>query len=130
MPGVGSVRPLVLAGLLLGVPTCKATLFLGPDADQGIEGIVFIGPQCPVPSEEDPCPDLPYAAILVVRHDGDRVTSVQSDEDGRFRVGLAPGTYRIVPENGDPFPVATPQDVIVAEGTYTSVTITYDTGIR
>ncbi len=110
---------------------CAASDLLGPDALQGIEGIALLGPLCPVVSEADPCPDRPYQATIEIRTDGDRhVTSVRSGEDGRFRVGLKPGRYRLVPERGDPFPTASDQAVDVLEGVYTQVTVGFDTGIR
>ena len=103
---------------------------LGPD-DQGIEGTVLIGPQCPVQSVQNPCPDLPYQASIEVRfRDGRPATQVVSGEDGRFRIGLFPGLYTLHPESGDPFPSAPDQDVLVLDDEYTEVTINFDTGIR
>jgi hypothetical protein len=61
---------------------------------------------------------------------GDRVTRVRSGSDGRFRVGLRPGAYVLVPESGDPFPTASEQEVTVEEGVYAEVTVAFDTGIR
>ena len=117
--------------LLVGIASCGSDDLLGPDAPQGVEGIVLIGPQCPVQSVDDPCPDLPYRAwISVQRRDGSVVTRLRSDDDGRFRVGLRAGAYVIAPESGDPFPSASPQDVDVREGAYTQVTVSFDTGIR
>ena len=110
---------------------CGPDDLLGPGAPQGILGTVLIGPQCPVQSLDDPCPDLPYEANLTVRNErGDVVTHVRSDADGIFRVGLRPGIYRIDPESEDPFPIAQDQVVEVASGVYSEVTVLYDTGIR
>jgi len=110
---------------------CGPTDLLGPEAAQGIEGLVLIGPQCPVQSLENPCPDLPYQAWIVVRGDGGEVvTRIQSGEDGRFRVGLRPGSYLLDPESGEPFPIAGPQEAEVVEGVYTEVVVSFDTGIR
>jgi len=110
---------------------CGSDDLLGPEAAQGIEGIVLLGPQCPVESLENPCPDLPYQALIDVRdRNGNRVTRIRSGEDGRFRVGLRPGLYILDPESGDPFPVAGEQEVRVEEGVYTEVTVSFDTGIR
>jgi hypothetical protein len=110
---------------------CDASDLLGPDAPQGIEGIALLGPLCPVVSEADPCPDRPYQANIEIRTDGDQhVTRVRSGEDGRFRVGLKPGSYRLVPERGNPLPTASDQAVDVLEGVYTQVTVSFDTGIR
>jgi hypothetical protein len=123
------VTPICL--LLGGLTACGPDALLGPGAPQGIEGLVLVGPQCPVESPEDPCPDLPYEATIEVRdRGGDSVARVRSDADGAFRVGLRPGSYTLVPESGAPFPSAGPQDVDVSEGRYSEVTIRFDTGIR
>ena len=121
----------LIVGTLLALLACGPDDLLGPDARQGIDGIVLLGPQCPVESLEDPCPDLPYQAwITVRREDGANVTRIRSGEDGRFRVGLRPGLYLLDPESGNPFPVAGEQEVRVEEGVYTEVTVGFDTGIR
>jgi len=110
---------------------CGPSLLLGPDADQGVEGIALIGPQCPVQSEATPCPDLPYpASIEVVEVGGGWVTRVQADSAGLFRVGLEPGDYRLLPLSGNPFPIASNVEVEVAADTWSMVTIHFDTGIR
>jgi len=120
-----------LAGVCLALLACGASELLGPDAPQGIDGLVLIGPQCPVQSERVYCPDLPYQADIDVRTAaGVLVTQVRSGEDGRFRVGLRPGDYVLEPESGKPFPVAQPQDVTVDQGQYVEVVVRYDTGIR
>lgn len=104
---------------------------LEPGAAQGIEGIALLGPQCPVQTLEDPCPDLPYEAWIDVRSAaGDPVTRIRSGEDGRFRVGLRPGQYVLDPESGDPFPIAGEREVEVGAGAYVEVTVNFDTGIR
>lgn len=111
--------------------SCGRSDLLGPDAEQGIEGIALIGPQCPVQTLEDPCPDLPHDALVTVRTRGGAVvTRFRTGEDGRFRVGLRPGRYTLVPERGDPFPVASDMDVDVVAGAYTEVVLLFDTGIR
>jgi hypothetical protein len=104
---------------------------LGPDAAQGIEGIVLLGPQCPVQSLENPCPDLPYEAWIEVRTaSGGSVTRIRSGEDGQFRIGLRPGRYTLDPKSGSPFPIASEQEVQVNEGVYAEVVVSFDTGIR
>ena len=123
----------------LGVPTVLACLVAsacgsgGPiePAVQGIEGIALLGPQCPVQTEEDPCPDLPYQAWVSVRAPSGRLhTRFRTGEDGRFRVGLPAGRYTLDPDSGNPFPIAGDLDVEVVSGGYTSVVIQFDTGIR
>ena len=131
MPRTGIQWPLLGAVLILAAAACGSDDLLGPDALQGIEGTVLIGPQCPVQSLENPCPDLPYEASIEIRvRGGGSVTHVRSGADGTFRVGLRPGFYSLRPEEGDPFPTAQPQDVEVVRGAYSEVTINFDTGIR
>ncbi len=100
----------------------------------GIAGEVVLGPLCPAVPQGSPCPDRPYAATLRVQErDGRRdLLTVQSGDNGRFRVGLPPGEYRLVPVSPQPGapPYAEPQVVTVQPGRYTPVTIRYDTGIR
>jgi hypothetical protein len=125
------IGPCLWIGVTVALSACGADDLLGPEAPQGIEGIVLLGPQCPVESLENPCPDLPYQVLIRVRKPGGRsVTQLRSGEDGRFRVGLHPGLYVLAPESGDPFPVADDLPVEVEEGVYSEVTISFDTGIR
>ena len=125
-------RVAIFAVVILSLTSgCGSADLLGPDAPQGIDGMVLIGPQCPVQSLDDPCPDLPYEATIEVRVlDGGSVTRVRSGSDGIFRVGLRPGLYTLQPEAGDPFPIAQAQDVEVRANEYSEVTIRFDTGIR
>jgi hypothetical protein len=117
--------------LTVWLAACGSSALLGPEAAQGIEGLVLRGPVCPVQTQEEECADQPHQAwIEIVDADGDRVTRVRSGEDGRFRVGLAPGRYTLRPESGDPFPVASDQDADVVAGAFTQITVLFDTGIR
>lgn len=116
---------------VLALWACDSSKLLGPDAAQGIEGLVTLGPLCPVASPDQPCPDRPYqASINILDREQDQVTRVESDANGVFRVGLEPGLYILVPVNSDPFPAAAEQVVNVQEGVWSSVTIPFDTGIR
>lgn len=133
-PGRSGGSALGLACALLvafAVVGCGTDALLGPDAEQGVDGIALIGPQCPVQSESMPCPDLPHSATIeVVEAEGGWVTRIRSGSDGRFRVGLEPGNYRLLPLSGNPFPIASNVDVTVSAGRWSSVTIQFDTGIR
>ena len=121
----------IAIGLLCALPACGPSDLLGPQAAQGIDGLVLLGPMCPVQTQDDPCPDTPYEAWIDVRTAGGvLVTRVRSDEEGHFRVGLRPGTYMLDPESGSPFPTAGEQTVEVEEGVYTEVVVSFDTGIR
>lgn len=125
-------RPLFFMWLVAVVATgCTAAELLGPDGAQGIDGLVLVGPQCPVQSLDDPCPDAPYRTTITVRTPtGREVTRVESGSDGRFRLGLAVGEYVLDPMSGDPFPVGSPQVVTVEPNIFVDVTISLDSGIR
>jgi hypothetical protein len=100
----------------------------------GIEGLVTLGPTCPVERADSPCPDRPYAAgIRIVNSDtGKAVRTVHSGSDGRFRVALSPGDYTLEPvsqgEGGLPY--GKPVDVTVRPNEYVHVTVAFDSGIR
>ncbi|MBT8479821.1 MAG: hypothetical protein KJO06_12945, partial [Gemmatimonadetes bacterium] len=79
-------RPWPWVTMLLALAACSSGDPLDPGGAQGIDGLVLLGPQCPVQSLEDPCPDLPYEASIGVRTaGGEFVTRIRSGEDGRFR---------------------------------------------
>ncbi len=114
----------------IGIPVGSAGL------PSGIEGIVKLGPTCPVestPGANDPVPCVtPYSAQLVVL-DGENavVARVTSGADGTFRVDVPPGEYIVAPATGsDSYPIANPVSVTVTNGQYVQVEINYDTGIR
>lgn len=99
----------------------------------GIQGIVQAGPTCPVERVNSPCPPRPLAATVVVRDgSGAEVTRFHSAVDGRFKVDLAPGSYTVVGLNiGTSFlPRPIPTSVTVTAGSYTSINVEYDSGIR
>ncbi len=98
----------------------------------GVQGVVTAGPQCPVEQLGSPCPDRPFVGIVRASAlDGTVVAETETDDQGRFRVALDPGTYvlAVVTDGGGP-PTATPQPVQVEEGRFTRVTLRVDTGIR
>lgn len=102
------------------------------EPDSGIEGLVLIGPACPVEEAGSPCPDRPVAAeITITRIMGAVVKKVTSSEDGRFRVDLEPGRYFLSarPTDGSTPGGETPGVVEVVDGGYTEVEITIDSGI-
>lgn len=105
------------------------------DAASGIAGQALVGPIYPVarPGEPNTRP-LAGAVIDVETADGSRlIAEVVADQDGKFRLALAPGRYRLVPkppQPGSPYPRGTPQTVVVTAGEFTSVTVNYDSGIR
>jgi hypothetical protein len=116
----------VLAMLLL-VSCARA----GGAVDSGIEGRVLLGPQCPVVTEESPCPDKPVSAeVVAMRLDDRKVFTVQSGSDGRFRLALGPGTYEVQALVTAGAMFAKPVNVIVPPGEFVHVDVPLDTGIR
>jgi hypothetical protein len=98
--------------------------------DSGITGLVTLGPISPV-EQPGVSNDKPYAATLVIKRTaGSVVAQVRSGEDGRFTIKLAPGTYILEPQNGQPLPRAEAQQVTVSAHAFTEVTVAYDSGIR
>ena len=99
--------------------------------DSGIEGQVFIGPNCPVVRIGEECPDEPYQAVLTVSSPmGERVVQIQTDADGRFKIPLRAGEYILHPESPNMLPFAEEQTIIVEAGRFTEVIVNYDSGIR
>ena len=105
--------------------------------ESGITGLILIGPTCPGPQRSGPgeteCPDLPYQATVEIWNQRNQVvTTYLSDDTGRFKVLLEPGTYTLHPLSPPEmsFPRAAEQSVTVNKGQFTQVQILYDTGIR
>lgn len=104
------------------------------DGKSGIMGKIVLGPTCPAvgPGMENECQDKQYQATVAVKTgDGVKeITRFTSDAQGNFKVSLAPGDYLLESVSNNRFPFAKPQSVTVVKGEFTSVTISYDTGIR
>jgi len=105
------------------------------EATGTLRGEVLAGPVCPaVTDPPDPeCADraVPGAILVIERTAGGEVTRVTADENGRFEIVLAVGSYTLVPQ-----PVvgllgtAPPQTFEMAEAETTELLVVYDTGIR
>ena len=119
----------VIGVLIILLATCsfqEAT-----PANSGVEGQVLIGPMCPVVQAAQSCPDQPYQATLTVNsRDGTRLTQVQADSQGHFRIQLKPGDYILHPESPNTVPFAAEQALHVEAGRFTQLTVSYDSGIR
>jgi hypothetical protein len=124
------VASIILAGAMAA---CGSQAAQPAPPGTGIQGMVQAGPTCPVERIESPCPPHPLAATVVVRDGaGAEVTRFHSGSDGRFKVDLRPGTYNLLGLMiGSSFlPRPIPTSVTVSAGTYTSVNVEYDSGIR
>jgi hypothetical protein len=120
---------LLIGVLILVLATCS--IYSPTPRGSGIEGQVLLGPMCPVVQQGQECPDQPYQATLtVMSRDGVQVTQFQTDAQGRFSVHLVPGDYILHPESPNGLPFAVDQSFMVATGSYTQITVHYDSGIR
>ena len=129
--GAGSRRAKVwVAAMAVILVGCSSP---SPPADTGVEGIVTIGPMCPVVQVEQPCPDQPYAARLTVANPFGKIfTRATADADGRFRIPLPGGDYLLEAgaADGRPFPASASHPFSVREGVWTRLDVTLDSGIR
>jgi carboxypeptidase family protein len=123
------VKRLALALVVAALASCGGEG--AGDGTSGIRGQALAGPQCPVETQDSPCPPVPYEGTVVatdVESGADH--TVDTDADGRFELPLEPGTYEvtIVSESSPPF--AKPQTVTVEPGSFAEITVSVDTGIR
>lgn len=99
----------------------------------GAEGMVWIGPICPV--EQNPpdpnCADRPFETDLVAVEAQGRSVPFSSDGDGKFRVPLAPGSYVIrSPSQSASPPTCQSEPFVVTAKVFTNVDVQCDSGIR
>lgn len=107
-----------------------------PDEESGVSGSVHLGPQCPVETTEEPCPDRPAAGVRVTIAEqppgeaytlGEVVARTTTDADGDFRVVVPPGDFVVTADAGMSCEL---MDVRVTAGAYAPVDVPCDTGIR
>ena len=121
------LAPIVLLTLACGLLATPTPI------DSGITGKALVGPMCPVQIEGQECPDQPYQATITIKDlEGRKIVQVQTDEQGNFKVPLAPGKYILHPETPQdaPLPFANEQRFTVLSGEYTRLVVQYDSGIR
>ncbi|MDQ6710197.1 MAG: carboxypeptidase-like regulatory domain-containing protein [Candidatus Dormibacteraeota bacterium] len=119
-----------LAGLLAA---CGASPAASPTPGTGIRGVVTVGPTCPVERVNSPCPPRPMQATIDVRDaSGKQVATVVSGSDGHFQADLLPGTYTLkgVAPGGAGLPRPILVTVTVVAGSYATVNVEFDSGIR
>ena len=107
-----------------------------PQAESGIEGRTVISPIRPGPIRaDDTQTTVPYPATLAIisTATGREVTRLKTGSDGRFRVALPPGEYRITSVQERPgrfLPRASEELVTVLSGQFAHIEIQFDSGIR
>ncbi|HJQ27288.1 MAG TPA: hypothetical protein VKA60_25595 [Blastocatellia bacterium] len=104
--------------------------------ESGIEGQSLISPTRPGPVRIDAPPDIkPYPTTIAVvsAATGQEVTRLQTGSDGRFRVVLPPGEYRLIPAPDKPgrmLPRASEVSIRVLRGQFAHAEIHFDSGMR
>ncbi|MDB5254172.1 MAG: hypothetical protein JWL80_238 [Parcubacteria group bacterium] len=101
----------------------------------GVEGIVTIGPTCPVVKipDDGTCADKPYQTTLVLitnivgRNGG---ILIKTDKNGYFSRTLSPGNYTIRAQENGMLPRLEPVTFDVKENQRVSLNLTFDSGIR
>lgn len=102
------------------------------DSAAGVEGVILISPSHPGPIREGVPSSAPLAGKeFSVQNQSGQVASFKTDEQGHFRVNLAPGHYTISLKDGKrrigrfgPF------EVDVVAGKMTKVEWACDSGMR
>lgn len=98
----------------------------------GIEGVITISPSQPGPARADAPSSQPIAnAAFAVENQSGEVASFTTDDQGRFRMALAPGHYK-VSLKGKTRSIGRfgPFEVDVVAGQVTKVQWQCDSGIR
>lgn len=123
--------PMRALGTLIRAAACVAALACngGAPFDTGLEGHVMRSPTSPVCTPSIGC-TAPLAAGFAVWHTGLLVTRFQSDTAGAFFVRLPAGVYSIIPDSSAPVVPGQMKTVTVKSGSFTSVVLDFDTGIR
>jgi hypothetical protein len=104
----------------------------GAPTDSGVQGRVWLGPLSPVQQPGGPSNERPYSATIdVLAVDNHVVATVHADGGGQFSVDLKPGTYILQGVSGsNGLPRAAPVPAVVAAHRFTTVRVSFDTGIR
>lgn len=103
-----------------------------PETGTGLEGVITVSPIRGGPSRADLPDSGPLANVaFVVENERGAVTSFTTDDQGQFRISLAPGHYT-VSRGGKKGGLGKfgPFEVDVVAGKMTSVQWKCDTGIR
>src|SRR5680860_306574 len=137
-PGQIISSPLVISGQGRSGPNCEFTPCSQNSIlpyDSGVEGVVTLGPTCPVMRVGDiTCNDNPYATTIQIFLSGSAksspFTTVNSDKNGAYKVMLPPGEYAFQPVGGSTLPYCETKNITVNAEKITKVDLTCDTGIR
>jgi hypothetical protein len=120
--------------VLLALFSCLAETppTIASESETGIEGVISVGPIHGGPSRQGVADSRPLAnAAFVVENENGPVTSFTTDDQGRFRITLAPGHCVVSMKDGKPrLGHYGPFGVDVVAGKMTKVQWNCDTGMR
>ena len=125
-------RKLLIAFGVIAMAVCASAEQTPSGGESGIEGVITISPANPGPTRDDAPGSVPLAnATFAVEKNNGEVTSFTTDDQGRFRVSLPPGHYKIsMKERKSSIGHFGPFDTDVAPGKMTTVQWECDSGIR
>ncbi len=103
--------------------------------NSGVEGVVMLGPTCPVMREGDnSCADKPYATniqvIAVGSPNSSPFATVESDKQGKYKIILPPGEYALQAVGGAVMPRCETKNITIEPAKIIKVNLSCDTGIR
>jgi hypothetical protein len=123
---------LLIAFGLIAIIVSASTGQTPSAGESGIEGVITIGPAKPGPIRANAAASMPLAnaTFAVEKNDGE-VASFITDDQGRFRVSLQPGHYKIsLKGRKSSIGRFGPFEADVAAGKTTNVQWECDSGIR
>lgn len=109
-------------------PTARANA-----SDAELDGTVTLSPARPGPQHAGERGAIPMANAVVraLQANGTEVARTTSDDQGHFKMAVAPGAYEIaVDASGAAFPRCQATHVVVHDGERTDVQVTCDSGMR
>jgi hypothetical protein len=125
--------PTALTGVMLLMMSAVFSIGQTPSgAETGIEGVIVISPTKPGPIRADAPGSQPLAnATFVVENEKGEVASFTTDDQGRFRIPLPPGHYKVsIKGRKSSIGHFGPFEANVVPGTMTKVHWECDSGIR
>jgi hypothetical protein len=117
---------------LIVMAVCASAGQTPSGGESGIEGIITVSPARPGPTRIDAADSVPLAnATFAAENKNGEVRSFTTDDQGRFRIPLPPGHYKVSMQGRhSSIGHFGPFEADVAQGKMTSVQWECDSGIR